>query len=66
MLHNWKEKTEGDEDLIDGLEEIPEEIQEKVKRALEHEHVDDDDWKGVSCSAQYHLNVLLIFARMPR
>ena len=48
MLHNWKEKTEGDEEMIDGLDEIPEELQEKVKRALEEEHVDDDDWKGVS------------------
>ena len=51
MLHNWNEKTEGDEEMIDGLEEIPEEIQAKVKRALENEHVDDDDWKGVSGSA---------------
>lgn len=48
MLQNWKDKTGGDEDLIDGLDELPTEAQEKVKRALEQGHVDDEDWKGVS------------------
>lgn len=34
-------------DLIDGYDEISEENQEKVMRALEQGHVDDEDWKGV-------------------
>lgn len=41
--------TEGDLELVDGYEELSEEHQEKVKRALEQGHVDDEDWKGV-CS----------------
>lgn len=40
-------------DLVDGYEELPKDAQEKVKRALEQEHVDDEEWNGVSdeCSA---------------
>jgi hypothetical protein len=34
--------------LIDGLDVMPADAQEKVKRALEQGHVDDDDWNGVS------------------
>lgn len=34
-------------DLVDGYDELPEDAQEKVKRALEQGHVDDDDWNGV-------------------
>jgi hypothetical protein len=33
--------------LIDGLDALPEDAQEKVKRALEQGHVDDDDFNGV-------------------
>jgi hypothetical protein len=33
--------------LIDGLDTLPEDAQEKVKRALEQGHVDDDDFNGV-------------------
>lgn len=35
-------------ELVDGYEELPEDQQEKVKRAIEQCHVDDDDWNGVS------------------
>lgn len=37
-----------DYSLLDGYDELPEELQEKVRRALENGHVDDEDWKGVS------------------
>lgn len=37
-----------DMDLVDGFEELPDEAKEKVKRALEQGHVDDEDWNGVS------------------
>lgn len=36
-----------DMELVDGYEELPEAAQEKVKRALEQRHVDDEDWNGV-------------------
>lgn len=52
IISNIKESiSEGDElniDDIDGWDELPEEHQEKVRKALEQGHVDDDDWKGVS------------------
>lgn len=35
-------------ELIDGYDDLPPQAQEKVKRALEQGHVDDDDWNGVS------------------
>jgi hypothetical protein len=35
-------------DLMDGYDEMPTEFQDKIKRAIEQGHVDDDDWRGVS------------------
>ncbi|KAI9831548.1 MAG: hypothetical protein M1819_004778 [Sarea resinae] len=37
---------DGDLDMIDGYDEIPSELQEKVARAVEQGHVDDADWRG--------------------
>jgi hypothetical protein len=34
-------------ELVDGFDTLPEDAQEKVKRALEQGHVDDEDWNGV-------------------
>lgn len=48
MLGNMKLKTEDNLDYLDGYEELPSEMQEKVARAFEQGHVDDGDWKGVS------------------
>lgn len=48
VLHNWNETADGDMEMVDGYEELPAELQEKVKRALEQGHVDDGDWMGVS------------------
>ena len=42
------EFTNKDLDLVDGYDEIPDDFQEKVRFALEHGHVPDEDWKGVS------------------
>ena len=36
-----------DMELVDGWDTLPGDAQEKVKRALEAEHVDDEDWNGV-------------------
>ncbi|KAL9598371.1 MAG: hypothetical protein Q9219_004533 [cf. Caloplaca sp. 3 TL-2023] len=33
--------------MLDGYEELPNDLQEKAKSALEHGHVADEDWKGV-------------------
>ena len=37
-----------DMELVDGYDELPADVQAKVKRALEQKHVDDDDFNGVS------------------
>lgn len=42
-----KEATNNDLDMLDGYEELSEDLQEKVRRAFEQGHVDDDDWRGV-------------------
>lgn len=33
-------------EFVDGYEDLPPEVQEKVKRALDQGHVDDEDWNG--------------------
>ena len=48
QVENLKESIENNVDLFDGYDELPEDIQEKMRRALEQGHVDDEDWKGVS------------------
>ena len=40
-----------DVSILDGFEELSEENQEKVKRALQQGHVDDDEWRGASYSS---------------
>lgn len=34
--------------MVDGYDELPEEFQEKVKFALEHNHIPDEDCTRVS------------------
>lgn len=38
---------EGNFDYLDGYDELPADLQEKVRNALSQGHVDDEDWKGV-------------------
>ncbi|KAH1714129.1 hypothetical protein KXX60_004343 [Aspergillus fumigatus] len=48
-LNEAVEEASGDSkdlDAIDGFEELPSEYQEKVRKALEQGHVDDEDWNG--------------------
>jgi len=59
-MEQWHTLIEGDMELVDGLEELDEASQEKVKRALKQGHVDDEDWRGVSCLYQ-QLNAILTF-----
>ena len=39
-----------DMELVDGYDDLPENDQDKVRRALEQKHVDDEDWNGVRTS----------------
>ena len=48
VLQNINGSIEGNYDLLDGYEDLPEGDQEKVRKALEDGHVDDDDFNGVS------------------
>lgn len=45
QIENLKTSIENDLDLFDGYDELPEDAQEKMRRALEQGHVDDEDWK---------------------
>jgi hypothetical protein len=36
----------GDMELLEGYEDLDEDLQEKVSRAIEQGHIDDDDWTG--------------------
>nr|XP_001400030.2 hypothetical protein ANI_1_2852024 [Aspergillus niger CBS 513.88] len=46
MIETVGEEGERDWSALDGYDELPEDLQEKVRRALLQGHVDDEDWKG--------------------
>lgn len=48
VVSNIRDFIDGDFEMIDGFEEMPADWQDKIKRAVEQGHVDDEDWKGVS------------------
>jgi len=48
VVVRWWDSAEHDMELIDGCDILPDDLQEKVERALEQGHVDDEDWNGVS------------------
>ena len=50
QISNLKDSIEDDLSQLDGYEELPEEFQEKVVRALEQGHIDDEDWGWVGLS----------------
>lgn len=47
VIANINSTIEGDLELLDGYDELPEEDQARVSNALEEGHVADEDWKGV-------------------
>ena len=53
QVGNLKETIEGNLDYLDGYEDLDEETQRKVVKALEDGHVADEDWKGVD-STRYN------------
>lgn len=48
VISNMQTHCQGDLGLIEGYEEMPDEWQDKIARALEQGHIDDEDYKGVS------------------
>lgn len=46
MIKNINIHIEGKMDIIDGWEELDDQMQGKVRRTMEQGHVDDDDWMG--------------------
>ncbi|KAF2445117.1 zf-PARP-domain-containing protein [Karstenula rhodostoma CBS 690.94] len=51
QVANLVEESGGDTDMVDGYEELPAELQEKVDFALQNGHVPDEDWKGdIECN----------------
>ena len=44
QISNLKDSTEGDASQLDGYEELPEDLQEKVATAIEQGHIADEDW----------------------
>lgn len=46
QIANLVNDTDGDVTNVDGYEDLPDDAQAKVRRALEQGHVDDEDWKG--------------------
>ena len=47
QVSNLKKDIEGQPSQLDGHDELPEDLQEKVANAIEQGHVDDEDWSGV-------------------
>ena len=47
QISNLKDSIEGDPSQIDGYEELPEDFQEKLARAVGQGHIDDEDWGWV-------------------
>ena len=60
QIENLEETIEGNLDFLDGYDEIDEESQAKVRKALEDGHVADNEWKGVRVPLHYwFLSVLM-------
>ena len=47
VIGHINEAIEGNLEFLDGYDELPENEQERVRKALDDGHVADEDWKGV-------------------
>ena len=65
MLENIRDTINGDYELVDGMDELPEDEQEKVKRAIEQGHVDEEDWQHVIDDRDSKLKQTLNIHRIP-
>ena len=50
QIAGLQDTVEGDLDMLDGYDGLATTFQDKVKRAIQQGHVDDEDWKGVRLS----------------
>lgn len=66
QIKNIKNFIEGDMDLLEGYDEMPQDARDKVDFAIEHGHVPDEDWKGVSAEWVPATTCQLIPNRMSR
>ena len=46
QIGNLQTELDGDPDNLDGYEELPDDVKQKIARALQQGHVDDEDWRG--------------------
>ena len=60
QIANLKETIEDNLDLLDGYEDLDDESQDKVRKALADGHVDDSDWKGVGTAVMCLFDIELI------
>lgn len=63
-ISTWRDETDGDMDNVDGYAELPDEMKEKVAKAIEQGHVDDEDWKWVRAALHLQSRIRLIPIRM--
>lgn len=55
IYNSWVENCKPREpypEMLDGYNDLPPEMQEKILRALKNGHVDDSEWKGVCLTPQ--------------
>ncbi len=50
QISNLKKDIEGEPSQLDGYDELPDDLQEKVANAVEQGHVADEDWGWVLLS----------------
>ena len=48
QIINIKDAIDDDVNNLDGYEDLPEDLQEKIATAIQEGHVADEDWNGVS------------------
>ncbi|KAL8945027.1 MAG: hypothetical protein Q9216_000011 [Gyalolechia sp. 2 TL-2023] len=46
QIESLKTALDDDVSMLDGYEELPDDLREKVKLALQNGHITDEDWKG--------------------
>lgn len=47
QIQNLRETVENDASNLDGYEDLTNNMQEKIEKAIEEGHVADEDWGGV-------------------
>ena len=58
QLQNIAAAIDGDFDLLDGYDEMPEVEQQMIAKALEDGHVSDDVWRGVGFAIAHDMFIV--------